>query len=133
MKQEQAVRVPERDISSRQEAALEPKQSTEPAERIFTWAEHERHWTPLNNALSSQEAAQFGWRAENGTLQSYRHNETGRHIHIDGQTGRFYDQERHPISGKAALDHAMPTGQAHSRSHDLKPDRGKEQGFGLGL
>jgi len=133
MKQEQVVRMAEREIAARQGAIAEPKRSSEQAEKIHTWAEHQRHWTPLNNVLTPQEAAQFGWRAETGTIQSYRQNETGRHIHIDGQTGRFYDQDRNVISPKAALDHAMPPGQTHSHSNDLKPDKSPQHSHGLGL
>ena len=132
MKEEQGVRVLGREVVAKHQAA-EPKRSPEPAEKIYTWAEHERHWTPLNKALTPAEADQFGWRAESGTIQSYRHNETGRHIHIDGQTGRFYDQDRNVISPKAALDHAIPAGQAHAHSNDLKPDRGPQHSYGLGL
>ncbi len=64
------------------------------AERMPTWAEHSRQWTPINNALTPPEVNQFAWRAESGTMQSYRHTDTGRHIHIDGSTGRFYNQDR---------------------------------------
>ncbi len=132
VKQQQA-KVPEREIAAKQGAVAEPKRSSELPEKISTWAEHERHWTPLNKALTPAEADQFGWRAESGTIQSYRHNETGRHIHIDGQTGRFYDQERNPISAKEALDHSMSPGQVHSHSNDLKPDRSPQHSYGLGL
>jgi len=132
MMQEQAARVTKREVVAKQEV-VEPKRSAEPVEKIYTWAEHERHWTPLNKALTPAEADQFGWRAETGRIQSYRHNETGRHIHIDGQTGRFYDQDRHEVSVKAALNHAMPAGQAHSHSNDLKPDRSPQHSYGLGL
>jgi len=116
MKQEQTAKVAGREIAARQEVVAEQKRSVEPVERIYTWAEHERHWTPLNDALTPSEADQFGWRAESGTIQSYRHNETGRHVHIDGQTGQFYDQGRNEISAKKALDHAIPAGQTHSHS-----------------
>jgi len=133
MKQEEVAKAPERVIAAKQEAIAEPKRSAIPAEKIYTWAEHERHWTPLNKALTPAEANQFGWRAESGTVQSYRHNETGRHIHVDGQTGRFYDQERNEISAKKALNHAIPLGQVHSHSNDLKPDRSPQHSYGLGL
>jgi len=139
VKQEQQAKVTERGIAAKQEAVAEPKRSMEAAEKIYTWAEYERHWTPLNKALTSAEADQFGWRAESGIIQSYRHNETGLHIHIDGQTGRFYDQDRNVISAKAGLDHAMPAGLAHSHSQTVDLNRGPEhersqnyvQGLGL--
>ena len=104
----------------------------EPVEKIYGWAEHERHWTPLNKALTPQEAAQFGWLAESDGMQSYRHLETGRYIQIEGGTGQFYDQDRNEISAKQAMDHAMPAGQAHSHSWDMQPQQAVERGYGLG-
>jgi len=70
-------------------------------------------WTPINNALTAPEVNQFAWRAESGTMQSYRHTNTGRHIHIDGSTGKFYNQDRVPITKDEALAHAMP--ERHSQ------------------
>jgi hypothetical protein len=90
-------------------------QIKEPAERVYTWAEHERHYAPLNKALSPAEAAQFGWKAETGTIQTYQHAETNRNIHIDGPTGQFYNQARNPISREAALDHSMPANYPHTQ------------------
>jgi len=88
----------------------------EPAERMPTWAEHTVKWSPINNALTPPEANQFEWRAQSDTIQSYRHIETGRHIHINGPSGQFYDQDRNPITKDAALAHAMmPGGKAHSQ------------------
>ena len=57
-----------------------------------TMAEHERHWEPLKEALIPDEAAQFAWRQETGSIQSYQHIETGLHIHIDGADGQFFDR-----------------------------------------
>jgi conjugative relaxase-like TrwC/TraI family protein len=94
---------------------IEQQRPVEQPERVYTWAEHERHYAPLSNALTSIEADQFGWRTETGTIQSYQHNETQRHIHIDGATGEFYDGERNAISRNEALDHAMPAGHLHSQ------------------
>ncbi len=103
-------------------------------ERVYTPAEHERHYAPLNRELSPTDAQQFGWTAENGTVQSYQHNTTKRHIHIDASTGRFFNREREPITGKAGLDHAMPAGQAHSHSSDKVGREQKfDRGYGLGL
>ena len=76
-------------------------------ERVYTPAEHERHYAPLNRELSPQDAKQFGWTAENGTVQSYQHNATKRHIHIDGPTGQFYDQQKSSITKQAALERAI--------------------------
>ena len=49
--------------------------------------------------------------------------QTGRYIHIDGQGGMFHNQHRETITAKQALDFAMPEGQQHSHSLDLKPER----------
>ena len=123
-----------RDVSHTSAHVPEMRQEKqEPAEKIYTRAEHERHWTPLNNALTPQEAAQFGWRAESGDIQSYRHNETGRHLHIEGGTGQFYDQGRNEISAKEAMDHAMPAGQVHSHSVSHELDSNPQHSYGLGL
>ncbi len=87
----------------------------EPAERMPTWAEHTRRWMPINNALTPPEVNQFTWRAESDTIQSYRHIGTGRHLHIDGPTGQFYNQDRSPISKDEGLAHAMPKDHAQSQ------------------
>jgi hypothetical protein len=96
-------------------------------------AEHDRHWTPLNEAVTPREAAQFAWRQEMGSIQSYQHVETGRHIYIDGAEGQFYDRNRDPISAKAGLDYAMPEGQIHSHSREEPELSVKQQGYGLSL
>ena len=70
--------------------------------------QEERHLAPLHEALTAEQAAQFEWRAQTGSIQTYEHVETQRNIHIDGETGQFYDQERNPITQDAALDHALP-------------------------
>lgn len=132
----------------RHEQAIEQQQPAEsariePSERVYTWAEHERHYAPLNNALTPVEADQFAWRAETGTIQSYQHNETNRCLYIDGPTGQFYDQDRNPISQDAALDHAMPAGHVHSHQDSptqnsigpalsqSQPPNDNSQGLGL--
>jgi len=97
------------------------------------WRQAERQWTPLNDALTPSEAKQFAWRAESGTIQSYRHIETGRHLHIEGRTGQFYDQDRDEINAKEALDHAMPARQEHSHSLDVEHEHSIGYGLGLGL
>ncbi len=83
-------------------------------ERIYTPAEHNRHYAPINRELHADDARQFGWAAENGTVQSYQHTGTHRHIHIDGPSGQFYDQQKNPISQHAALDRAMGAGNHHA-------------------
>ncbi len=87
--------------------AVQHKVAVEPKEKVYTAAEHERHHAPIREALEPEDAAQFQWIAETATVQSYRHTETGRHIHIDGK-GFFYSQDGKPTSQEAALDRAMP-------------------------
>ena len=113
-------------------------QAAAPREKIYTLAEHDRHWAPLNQAVSRAEADKFHWKAENGTVQSYQNVDTGRHIHIDGPSGQFYRQDKTPVSAKDALDHAMPAGQVHSHSQDRAQEKSQEnrvidQGYGLSL
>ena len=59
------VRVAEQNIDS--------KQAIGPKEMIYTMAEHNRHGTQLNEAVTSQEAQQFTWKQETGSIQSYQH------------------------------------------------------------
>ena len=83
-------------------------------ERIYTPAEHQRHYAPLNRELHPEDARQFGWKAENGSVQTYQHVSTHRHIHIGGSTGQFYDQQKNPITQQTALDRAIGAGQHHA-------------------
>jgi hypothetical protein len=121
------------EIAQSAEREIEPKQAIAPAEKVYTMAEHERHWGPLNEAVTPQEAQQFVWKQETGTFQSYQHIETGRYVHINGANGEFYDRSREPISAKEGLDYAMLQGQVHSHSMDLPELSIEQQGFGMGL
>ncbi|MDP9037764.1 MAG: hypothetical protein M3O02_00645 [Acidobacteriota bacterium] len=128
----QSAHVPE--IVKTAEREIESKQTAETKEEVYTRAEHNRHWSPLNGAVTPQEAQQFAWKQETGSIQTYQHIETGRYIHIDGRDGQFYDRDRNPISEKQGLDFTMPAGQVHSHSQDIKPEisiRGND--FGLGM
>ena len=107
-------------------------------ERIYTPAEHERHYAPLNRELHPADASQFRWKAESGTVQSYQHVRTNRHIHIDSATGQFYDQQKTPITREAALDRAMGPGKHHTaeRKHEAelgnsRPNDGATRGLSL--
>ena len=106
-------------------------------ERIYTPAEHERHYAPLNDALHPQDAQQFGWKAENGTVQSYQHAGTQRHIHIEGTSGQFYNQDMQLTTQKAALDKAMGEGTHHApepaKVQEVSQQRRVDQGIGFGL
>ena len=79
-------------------------------EKGYTPAEIERHQAPIREALEPEDASQFRWIGETGTVQSYRHLQTGKNIHIDGK-GQFYSQDGRPTSQEAALDRAMPEGR----------------------
>ena len=95
-----------------------------PAERVYTSAEIERHHAPMREALEPEDAAQFKWKGETGTIQTYQHTETGRNIHIDGKTGDFYAQDGRLTDQDAALDRAMPAGRAHSQQNELENSMG---------
>lgn len=127
VKQEQAAKVPEQAVAPKQETIVEQKAVAEPIEKVYSWPELERHWAPLNNAVTASEGSQFGWKAETGTIQSYEHLDTQRGLHIDGPTGQFYRQDGNPITAKEALDHAMPKGESHSHSQDVAQVKGQDK------
>ena len=77
----QRAHVPE--IARCVEREIQPKAAKEPAEKAYTMAEHNQHWTPLNEAITPEEAAQFAWKQETGSIQSYRHIETWRSHTLD--------------------------------------------------
>ena len=97
------------------QVAVQQQTIVAPKEKAYTPAEHERHQAPMREALEPEDAAQFKWKGETGTVQTYQHTETGRNIHIDGK-GQFYSQDGKPTSQKAALTRAMPAGRAHSQN-----------------
>jgi hypothetical protein len=126
----QATPAPQRNeqhMDNDAQHAFRPESTSREAtkERIYTPAEHERHYAPLNRNLHADDARQFGWTAENGTVQSYQHTSTKRHIHIDGPSGQFYDQQKTPITRAAALDRAMGTGNHHA--HQNQPQTNARQ------
>ncbi|MBB5060754.1 conjugative relaxase-like TrwC/TraI family protein [Granulicella aggregans] len=105
-----------RDVSQQ---SAHVTQEVKQVEKGISREEHERHWATLNKALSPDEARQFAWRIETGTIQTYQHLVTQRVLHIDGTNGQFYRQDGNPITAKQALDHAMPGGERHSHSLEL--------------
>jgi conjugative relaxase-like TrwC/TraI family protein len=120
------------------ERGLRPDNASSEAtrERIYTPVEHERHYAPLNRELHPEDAKQFGWKAENGTVQTYQHGETNRHIHIDGPSGQFYDQQQNPTTQQAALDRAMGPGKHHAetnRVQEVVQQRRVDNSIGFGL
>jgi len=69
----------------------------------------ERHLEPLQKALNAEDAKQFSWLTQTGSIESYQHKETLKYIHIHKSSGQFYDQQLNLITRQAALDAAMPT------------------------
>lgn len=138
---QQLPQVLSRDVSHQSAHVPEVQQEPERQQVRLTGRElveqHKRRWNPLNEALPEHEAKQFHWQQQSGTMQSYKHVQTGRYIHIDGQDGTFHSPDRGTITAKQALDSAMPEGQKHSHSLDIKPEpeisirRG--YGFGIGM
>ena len=137
---QQLPQVLSREVSHQSAHVPEMQQELERPQVRLTGRElmdqHLRRWMPLNKALPENEAKQFDWQQESGTMQSYKHTQTGRYIHIDGQNGTFHNQNRETITAKQALDFAMPEGQQHSHSLDIKPEREisiRGYGFGIGM
>ncbi len=80
-------------------------------EQVYTAAEHERHYAPLNSELNPHDARHFGWRAENGTVQTLpEQRNPAPHPH----RGQFLNQQNNPITQEAALDRAMGAGHPHA-------------------
>jgi conjugative relaxase-like TrwC/TraI family protein len=137
---QQLPQVLTREVSHQSAHVPEVQQEPERQQVRLTGRElveqHARRWNPLNEALPAHEAKQFAWQRESGTMQTYQHVQTGRHIHIDGQNGTFHNQHRETITATQALDFAMPEGQKHSHSPDIKPEREisiRGHGFGIGM
>ena len=129
----------EKTMEQETQRGFRPAETTKEAtrERIFTPAEHERHYAPLNRELHADDARHFAWRAETGTVQTYQHEGTHRHIHIDGPSGQFFDRQKNPITQETALDQAMGAGNHHAthrnQSQEAAPQRGGDQSIGFGL
>ncbi len=121
---QQLPQVLSRDVSHQSAHVPETRREPEQQERLTGRAlveQHIRRWNPLNEALPAHEANQFAWQRESGTIQIYKHVQTGRELNIDGKTGKFHNQDLDPTTAKKALDFAMPQGQEHSHSHDVAP------------
>jgi conjugative relaxase-like TrwC/TraI family protein len=82
-----------------------------------------QHWEPILNAVPLEVADQFQRTGNNGTVQSYQHEDTQKYLHIDGPTGQFYDRDKSPIGREAALDHALPPEMSHqyARAEQQQP------------
>jgi hypothetical protein len=82
--------------------------------------EEVRHYEPLAlaanaNISPSQLRESYQWVAETGGIQSYRNQDTGRHLHIDAE-GNFYSQKGQAISREAAFAHASAPRVEQSRA-----------------
>ena len=141
---QQLPQVLTREVSHQSAHVAEVQQEPERQQIRLTGRElveqHARRWNPLNETLPAHEAKQFTWQRESGTMQTYQHTQTGRDLHIDGQDRIFHNQNRVPITAKEALDFAMPEGQKHSHSLDIKPQMEikreigiREYGLGIGM
>jgi hypothetical protein len=137
---EQLPKALSREVSHQTAYVPEVQQQPERQQERLTGRElveqHARRWNPLNEALPAHEAKQFAWQQESGTMQTYQHMKTGRHLHIDGQDRTFHNQHREMVTAKQALDFALPEGQKHSHSLDIKPEREisiRGHGFGIGM
>ena len=67
-----------------------------------------QQWEPLIRAVPLDVADSFTWTGSNGSVQSYQQESTQQYLHIDGQSGQFYDRDKSPISSSIALDRALP-------------------------
>ena len=135
---QQLPQVLSRDVSHQSAHIPEAKQERLTGRELVE--QHIRRWNPLNEALPAHEANQFAWQRESGTIQIYKNVQTGRHLNIDGKTGKFHNQDLDPITAKKALDFAMPQGQEHSHSNDVAPriatpeiSISKGYDFGIGM
>jgi hypothetical protein len=67
-----------------------------------------QQWEPLIRAVPLEVADSFTWTGSDGTVQSYQQESTQNYLHIDGQSGQFYDRDKNAISPTLALDRALP-------------------------
>ncbi|RRA50460.1 hypothetical protein [Acidipila sp. EB88] len=79
-------------------------------------ARRERY-AALTAVVERTEQHAYTWVQESGNIQSYRHYDTGRHLHID-DAGQFYNQKREPIAKELALEHARGARVDHRQQVD---------------
>jgi len=95
-------------------------------------AEDKAHWLPLAQALDYKTAETFTWKGENGSIQSYRSEETKGWLHID-RHGDFYDRHAQPITRENALEQ-VGKGTAVNMTGELSNAKGaanNDQGISL--
>jgi hypothetical protein len=92
-------------------------------EQMQPTQEERQKWEPLIHAVPLDVADQFSWNGNNGTVQSYQHEDTQKYLHIDGPTGQFYDRDKNPVDRQVALDHALPVemSQQYARAEQQQP------------
>jgi hypothetical protein len=61
----------------------------------------------LQELIGEKLAQQFFWKAETDTIQTFEHRLSYRYIHVDLETGEFFNQQRESISVERALFHAL--------------------------
>ena len=80
-----------------------------------------QQWEPLIRAVPLEVADSFTWTGTNGTVQSYQQESTQHYLHIDGQSGQFYDRDKNAISPTLALDRALPDEFRHQIQQSEEP------------
>jgi hypothetical protein len=95
-----------------------PEQSIEQMQPSPT---ERQHWEPLIRAVPLEIADSFTWTGTNGTVQSYQQESTQNYLHIDGQSGQFYDRDKNAISPTLALDRALPDEFRHQIQRSEEP------------
>jgi hypothetical protein len=77
-------------------------------ERMQPSTTERQQWEPLLRAVPLDVADSFTWTGSNGSVQSYQQESTQYYLHIDGQSGQYYDRDKSPISPSVALDRVLP-------------------------
>jgi hypothetical protein len=80
-----------------------------------------QQWEPLIRVVPLEVADSFAWTGSNGSVQSYQQESTQSYLHIDGQSGQFYDRDKNAISPTLALDRALPDEFRHQIQRSEEP------------
>jgi conjugative relaxase-like TrwC/TraI family protein len=80
-----------------------------------------QQWEPLIRAVPLDVADSFTWTGSNGTVQSYQQESTQNYLHIDAQSGQFYDRDKNVIGPTLALDRALPEEFRHQIQRSDEP------------
>ena len=79
---------------------------SEAQERLENSRPDWQRYEPLEKAFPPHVTDYLVHVQTTGPIESYRHTDTGKHLHIDRTTGHFYDQDRNQITKEAALENA---------------------------